>query len=90
MATLDVLVCSIFVNRPVRTRMQGGVGAGGERPPATRLGNLSRSLRDVPELLVARESRLLLNLHGLLCNNPHFFWMEVIPCLGQDGVVGLL
>lgn len=29
MATLDVLVCSIFVNRPVRTRMQGGVGAGG-------------------------------------------------------------
>ncbi len=26
-----------FVNRPVRTRMPGGVGAGGEKPPATRL-----------------------------------------------------
>jgi hypothetical protein len=26
------------VNRPVRTRMLGGVGAGGEKPPATRLG----------------------------------------------------
>ena len=26
----------IFVNRPVRTRMPGGVGAGGEKPPATR------------------------------------------------------
>ena len=28
----------IFVNRPVRTRMPGGVGAGGENPPATRFG----------------------------------------------------
>jgi hypothetical protein len=27
----------ILSNRPVRTRMPGGVGAGGERPPATRL-----------------------------------------------------
>ena len=27
-------------NRPVRTRMPGGVGAGGLRPPATRLGTL--------------------------------------------------
>jgi hypothetical protein len=27
----------ISVNRPVRTRMPGGVGAGGENPPATRL-----------------------------------------------------
>ena len=26
-----------LVNRPVRTRMPGGVGAGGEKPPATRL-----------------------------------------------------
>jgi|GEM_PF-6359528 len=31
----------IFVNRPVRTRMPGGVGAGGEKPPATRLGLFS-------------------------------------------------
>ena len=29
---------SAMMNRPVRTRMQGGVGAGGETPPATRLG----------------------------------------------------
>ena len=29
----------ISVNRPVRTRMPGGVGAGGEKPPATRLGS---------------------------------------------------
>ena len=28
---------SVFGNRPVRTRMPGGVGAGGEKPPATRL-----------------------------------------------------
>jgi len=26
-----------LVNRPVRTRTPGGVGAGGEKPPATRL-----------------------------------------------------
>jgi hypothetical protein len=32
----------VFVNRLVRTRMLGGVGAGGEKPPATRLGNLSQ------------------------------------------------
>ena len=30
---------SIFGKRPVRTRMPGGVGAGGEKPPATRLGS---------------------------------------------------
>ena len=30
--------CSLTVNRPVRTRMPGGVGAGGiQNPPATRL-----------------------------------------------------
>ena len=27
----------LSVNRPVRTRMAGGVGAGGEKPSATRL-----------------------------------------------------
>jgi len=27
----------ISVKRPVRTRMRGVVGAGGEKPPATRL-----------------------------------------------------
>src|SRR3990170_907565 len=27
----------VFGNRPVRTRTPGGVGAGGEKPPATRL-----------------------------------------------------
>jgi hypothetical protein len=31
-------LCGIIsVNRPLRTRMRGGVGAGGENPPATRL-----------------------------------------------------
>jgi hypothetical protein len=30
-----------FVNRLVRTRLPGGVGAGGEKPPATRLDTLS-------------------------------------------------
>jgi hypothetical protein len=29
----------ISANRPVRTRTPGGVGAGGENPPATRLIN---------------------------------------------------
>ena len=29
----------ILMNRPVRTRTQGGVGAGGENPSATRLDN---------------------------------------------------
>ena len=27
----------VFVNRPVRSRMQGGVGRGGEKPLLTRL-----------------------------------------------------
>jgi hypothetical protein len=27
-----------LMKRPVRSRMQGVVGAGGEKPPATRLG----------------------------------------------------
>ncbi len=29
MAMFEIIVCSIIVNRPVRTRMLGGVGAGG-------------------------------------------------------------
>jgi hypothetical protein len=32
----EVAVCSTIVNRLVRARMPGGVGAGGENPPATR------------------------------------------------------
>ena len=36
---LHVLVeRAISLNRPLRTRMVGGVGAGGEKPLATRLG----------------------------------------------------
>ena len=40
------------VNRPVRTSLRGGVGAGGENPPATRLTDrffaaLSEALEDV-------------------------------------------
>ena len=34
-------------NRLVRTRLLGGVGAGGERPPATRLGIISISRHEV-------------------------------------------
>ncbi len=29
MAMFETIVCAIIVNRPVRTRMLGGVGAGG-------------------------------------------------------------
>ena len=36
----------ILSNRPVRTRMPGGVGAGGEKPPATRLGIAFPHLRE--------------------------------------------
>ena len=36
---------SLFGNRLVRTRMLGGVGAGGEKPPATRLYLFGCSLR---------------------------------------------
>ncbi len=32
MATLETIVCSIIVNRPVRTRMLGGVGPGAKHP----------------------------------------------------------
>ena len=32
----------VLGNRPVRTRMPGGVGAGGEKPPATRFDDLLR------------------------------------------------
>ncbi|MBN1932529.1 MAG: hypothetical protein JW786_13080 [Desulfobacterales bacterium] len=35
--SLTQLRPGIFVNRPLRTRMPGGVEAGGEKPPATRL-----------------------------------------------------
>ena len=33
MATPEVFVCSTVVNRPVRTRMPGGVGGWGLKPP---------------------------------------------------------
>jgi len=40
----------LSVNRPVRTRMPGGVGAGGEIPPATRLDFYdSNSLFETPD-----------------------------------------
>jgi hypothetical protein len=38
-----------LLNRPVRTRMPGGVGRGGEKPPLTRLA-IYLSLRVVSEL----------------------------------------
>jgi hypothetical protein len=33
------------MKRPVRIRTQGVVGAGGEKPPATRLGALSQTIQ---------------------------------------------
>ena len=41
----------VSVKRPVRTRMRGAVGAGGERPPATRLYDISISAMDLIILL---------------------------------------
>jgi|GEM_PF-2509600 len=43
----------ISVNRPLRTRMRGGVGAGGEKPPATRLG-----LQPFKQIIILIESPL--------------------------------
>ena len=37
----------VFGNRPVRTRTLGGVGAGGEKPPATRFGRIDVIVSDV-------------------------------------------
>ncbi len=42
-----------YVNRLVRTRLLGGVGAGGEKPPATRLDDeyrLTVNLERTPKL----------------------------------------
>ncbi len=35
--TLSKRLMKPAMNRPVRTRMRGGVGSGGEKPPLTRL-----------------------------------------------------
>ena len=56
----------ISVNRPVRTRMPGGVGAGGEKPPATRLWFFS----SVGLHCVAR--------YSIYYFGPSFFW-HVMP-----------
>ena len=40
----------VSVNRPVRTRMPGGVGAGGEKPPATRLGSIAAISQQVESI----------------------------------------
>ena len=37
---------ALLIKRPVRTRMQGVVGAGGEKPPATRLGHFNEKKID--------------------------------------------
>ena len=39
-----------LANRPVRTRMRGAVGAGGEKPPATRFGRTERQCELADEL----------------------------------------
>jgi hypothetical protein len=53
----------ISVNRPVRTRMPGGVGAGGEKPLATRLSTIHRVL------IVSQIDRS--RVHGVIANNSH-------------------
>lgn len=35
------------MNRPVRTRMQGGVGRAGEKPALTRLGSLPQKIMEI-------------------------------------------
>ena len=44
MAMPESVVCYLLVNRSVRTRMSGGVGAGGVPPRATRLGIVCKIL----------------------------------------------
>jgi len=54
------------VNRPVRTRMRGGVGSGGEKPPLTRLGKSAPKTsgkRPKSTALKARATQLILR-HG--------------------------
>lgn len=43
MATLETTVCSITVNRLVRTRTLGGVGAGGYPSPSRSIGKSAAS-----------------------------------------------
>ncbi len=50
--TLSSYGSMFFGNRLVRTRMLGGVGAGGERPPATRLGRLLLPMYPAVHLLI--------------------------------------
>jgi len=38
---------ALLIKRPVRTRMQGVVGAGGEKPPATRFGAFCRLVFEI-------------------------------------------
>jgi hypothetical protein len=40
---LRMIACSAFVNRPVRTRMPGGVGGAGAKPAPTRLAVLTET-----------------------------------------------
>jgi hypothetical protein len=72
-----------LLNRPVRTRMPGGVGRGGEKPPLTRLGNLSlqsSSLYDFHELLWILNSEADAYLLGSQteCENAASFWSAPI------------
>jgi len=51
------------VNRPVRTRMRGGVGAGGLKPPATQLCNYPLKLDGIYKHFVS--DCLKLNIFGI-------------------------
>lgn len=58
-----VVLFSIRRTRPVRTRMRGAVGAGGEKPPATRFSWLYSLRGSAEELIdaISDYSRLLVN-----------------------------
>ncbi len=68
-------------NRPVRTRMPGGVGAGGEKPPATRLAkNLltlhslySQVVRFSLDLMIRRDAIAILPSVGSLAETFMLF-----------------
>ncbi len=40
------------MNRPVRTRMRGGVGSGGEKPPLTRLDEAANAENAVAAIIL--------------------------------------
>src|SRR3972149_12216214 len=81
----------VFGNRPVRTRTPGGVGAGGENPPATRLDDFSLKfnwLRSFPLcLFIFRYQEV--NNFSFIC-----LWFKQLPkgiiCLVTIRICGII